>query len=156
MTPDSERVAGLAFLPIVATFVFYFLPLNWQSNLTIQFIPQIGAFLVLSLWACFNTNHLAKLGLEIHKIHQGVQWGIGTGILLGCFNASVILYLVPSWGGDITFLRDTPHAQLPFWVMMPWVILCIACAVELNFRGFLLGRLLAFFLQPTETRIPFY
>ena len=119
MTPDSERVAGLAFLPIVAIFGFYFLPLNWQSNVLIQFIPQICAFLALGLWASYNTNRLAKLGLEVHKIGRGLKWGSGTGILLGCLNASVILYLVPALGGDITFLRDTPHAQLPFWVMVP-------------------------------------
>ncbi len=101
MTPDSERVAGLAFLPIVATFGFYFLPLNWQSNVPIQFIPQICAFLALGLWASYNTNRLAKLGLEVHKMGRGLKWGSGTGILLGCLNASVILYLVPALGGDM-------------------------------------------------------
>jgi membrane protease YdiL (CAAX protease family) len=34
--------------------------------------------------------------------------------------------------------------------MVPWFILCIAIAVEMNFRGFLLGRLLALFSQHTR------
>jgi membrane protease YdiL (CAAX protease family) len=73
---------------------------------------------------------------------QGVKWGTVTGILLGCLNASVILSLIPALGGDISFLRDTPHAQISLWIMVPWFILFIACAVEVNFRGFILGRLL--------------
>ena len=139
MKPDSERAAGLAFLPIVATFVFYVLPLNWQSSVPIQFIPQICAYLALGLWAFYNKNRLAKLGLEVRKIIRGLKWGSVTGIFLGGLNATVILYLVPNFGGDIEFLRHTPHAQLPFLVMVPWFILCIACAIEINFRGFVLG-----------------
>jgi membrane protease YdiL (CAAX protease family) len=50
--------------------------------------------------------------------------------------------MVPWLGYDIAFLRDTPHAQIPPAVMLPWFILLIAVLVEVNFRGFLLGRLL--------------
>ncbi len=144
MKKDSERTAGLAFLPIATTIGYYFLPLNWQLSLPILFLPQISAYLALGLWVSFNVDRVAKLGLEFQKIAPGIQWGTVTGILLGCLNSSVILYIIPAYGGDITFLRDTPHAQLPFWVMVPWFILFIACAVELNFRGFLLGRLLVY------------
>ncbi len=144
MTPDSERVAGLAFLPIVATFGFYFLPLNWQSNVLIQFIPQFCAYLALGLWAFHNKNRIGKLGLDTHKILLGLKWGTITGMILGGVNSIVILSLIPSFGGNIEFLRDTPHAQVPVLGMVPWFILCIACYVELNFRGFILGRLLAF------------
>jgi membrane protease YdiL (CAAX protease family) len=142
MKKDSERRAGLAFLPIATTFGFYVFPPHWQSSLSIQFIPQLSAYVALGLWAFSNNNLLNKLGLETCRIAVGVKWGTVTGILLGCLNAGIILYLIPAFGGEITFLRDTPHAQLPFWVMVPWFILFIACAVELNFRGFLLGRLL--------------
>jgi hypothetical protein len=45
-------------------------------------------------------------------------------------------------GYDITFLKATPHAQLPVILMIPWFICGIALFVELNFRGFILGRLL--------------
>lgn len=142
MNSHSERVAGLAFLPIIVTGGFYLLPLNWQSHVLIQFIPQMSAYLALGLWAFHNTNRISKLGLEPHKIGLGLQWGTVTGILLGGINSILIIVLIPMFGGNIEFLRDTPHAQIPFLVMVPWFILCIACAVELNFRGFLLGRLL--------------
>ncbi len=154
MEPNSERATGLVWFPILATPVFYFLPRDWQSIVAIQFIPQIFAYLALGLWAMYNIDHFAKLGLEVHKITRGVKWGIGTGMCLGSFNTFVILYLVPAMGEDITFLRDTPHAQLPFWVMVPWFILCIAFFVELNFRGFLLGRLLGFCSQTLKQRQP--
>ena len=145
MKTDTERGAELAFLPIVATFGFYLLPAHWQSNVPIQFLPQLCAYTALVVWAFSNENLLNKLGLNPRHIPMGVKWGTPVGILLGCLNAGLILYLIPLWGGDITFLRDTPHAQVPFWVMMPWFILCIAGAVELNFRGFLLGRLVVVF-----------
>ena len=58
-------------------------------------------------------------------------------------NTGVILWLVPRLGYDITFLRQTPHAQIPPVIMLPWFILLIALLIEVNFRGFLLGRLLA-------------
>jgi membrane protease YdiL (CAAX protease family) len=154
MKSNSERAAGLAFLPIIATFGFYCLPSKWQSSVFIQFIPQICAYLALGLWISSNTNRLAKLGLQGHKIPCGLKWGTATGIILGCLNVTVILYLVPAMGGDITFLRDTPHAQIPLWVMVPGFIFFIACAVELNFRGFLLGRLLVCCANWSQRRSP--
>jgi len=66
---------------------------------------------------------------------------VGTGLLLGILNTCVILLVVPSIGGDILFLKETPHANMPTWVMVPWGIVFIAIGVELNFRGFILGRL---------------
>ncbi len=153
MKPASEHAASLALVPIVTTFGFYILPVHWQSNVFVQFIPQLSAYLALSLWASCNTNLLVKLGLERHKLLIGMKWGMLTGICLGCLNAFIILSIIPSLGGEITFLRRTPHAQIPFWVMMPWFILCIASAVELNFRGFLLGRLLNFFTRTLGTRL---
>jgi Type II CAAX prenyl endopeptidase Rce1-like len=79
--------------------------------------------------------------------YMGVKWGIVTGLLLGAFNALVILWVVPRVGGDILFLKETPHALMPLWVMVPWGILVIAIGVEINFRGFLLGRLRVLFFQ---------
>jgi membrane protease YdiL (CAAX protease family) len=64
-----------------------------------------------------------------------------TGLFLGGLNTFVILWIVPILGGDLIFLRETPHAKVPTWIMVPWGILLIAALVELNFRGFLLGRL---------------
>jgi membrane protease YdiL (CAAX protease family) len=65
-------------------------------------------------------------------------------------NIVVILYLVPRLGGEYGFLIDTPHARIPMGVMVPWFIGFIAVMVELNFRGFLLGRLLALRLSPSS------
>lgn len=67
--------------------------------------------------------------------------GAVTGTILGCLNAFLILHLLPSLGWDITFLSDTPHAHVPVQIMVPWCIAAIALLVEVNFRGFLLGRL---------------
>ncbi|MEX0830785.1 MAG: hypothetical protein WD032_11135 [Nitrospirales bacterium] len=127
-------------------------PPHWQSSLPIQFLPQLSAYIAFGLWAFSNNHLLSKLGLEPCRLAVGVKWGTVTGILLGCLNASIILYLIPGLGGEISFLRDTPHAQLPFWVMVPWLIFFIACAVELNFRGFLLGRLLVLCLSIVNPR----
>jgi membrane protease YdiL (CAAX protease family) len=53
----------------------------------------------------------------------------------------VILSAYPHLGYDISFLKTTLHGRLPLLVMIPWFICSIALLVELNFRGFLLGRL---------------
>ncbi len=135
----------LAFLPLGATVGFYCLPLVWQSNVFIQFIPQVLAYLSLGVWSYYNTGCLAKLGLETTKLLVGMKWGTFTGIALGTLNTFVILFITPALEGDITFLQETPHAKIPSWIMMPWFIVCIAAAIEVNFRGFLLGRLLVFF-----------
>ena len=116
-----------------------------------QFIPQLSAYLALGLWAFHNVDCVAKLGLQAYKISDGIKWGAFTGIILGSFNAFVILSIVPALGGNILLLRDTPHAQIPVWVMMPWFIICIAAIVELNFRGFLLGRLVNFWTTTLGT-----
>ncbi|MDE3035786.1 MAG: CPBP family intramembrane metalloprotease, partial [Nitrospirota bacterium] len=92
--------------------------------------------------------------LTPRHIGQGLRWGLATGLLLGGLNVSVILYLVPLLGGDIAFLRLTPHAQAPPLFMFPWFILFIAVFVELNFRGFLLGRLLALVPQKPQPLQP--
>jgi membrane protease YdiL (CAAX protease family) len=53
----------------------------------------------------------------------------------------MILVVYPHLGYDITFLKQTPHGRLPVFLMVPWLICGIALFVEVNFRGFLLGRL---------------
>ena len=145
MTRQGEKAAGLAFLPPLVTIGFYLLSSHWQSQLIVQCVPQLIAYLALGCWAFHNVDHLSQLGLEANKIRVGLGWGTITGITLGCINSMVILYLVPALGENIEFLRNTPHANVPFGIMVPWFIFIIAIAVELNFRGFLLGRLLIVF-----------
>ncbi len=137
----SSVGAALSLLPIGATFGYYGLPSSLKEQLLVQFAPQFLAYVGLSLWAVRVAEVPVQLGLERRKIWSGLQWGVLTGLLLGVLNTFVILVAYPSLGYDITFLKQTPHGRLPFLLMVPWLICCIALFVELNFRGFLLGRL---------------
>lgn len=141
MTQAGKRGALLALLPIAATLDYYALPDWLQTQQLIQFTPQLIAYLAFALWAAHNRQPLSRIGLTRERIGPGVKLGLLTGLVLGSFNTLVILQVVPSLGYDITFLRNTPHAQLPVFVMVPWFIFGIALFVEINFRGFLLGRL---------------
>jgi membrane protease YdiL (CAAX protease family) len=137
----EERGAALALLPTATTLAFYTLPTSLQEQTLIQFVPQILAYLALGFWATRNCNIVSRLGLEKGKVRDGLPWGLLVGLLLGCLNTFVILSAYPHLGYDINFLKTTPHGRLPFLVMVPWFICGIAIFVELNFRGFLLGRL---------------
>ena len=139
----KERGTALALLPTAATLAFYALPVSLQEQTLVQFAPQILAYLALGLWATHNRDIVSRLGLEKRKIRDGLRWGLLTGLLLGCLNTFVILSAYPHLGYDISFLKTTPHGRLPLLVMSPWFICGIALFVELNFRGFLLGRLAA-------------
>ena len=138
---DDERATWLALVPIVLTACFYLLPALARQNLFLQFVPQLAAYGVLAIWWKANTNVLPALGLSRDVLKQGVGWGLATGCILGVVNSTVILWVVPVFGGDVLFLAGTPHARMPLFVMIPWFTVLIAIAVELNFRGFLLGRL---------------
>ena len=140
-TQAIERGAACAVLPVAATVGYHFLPASFQDHTLVQFTPQLLAYLGLSLWAVLNTGILPRLGLEKGSVVRGLRWGFLTGFLLGCLNTFVILSAYPYFDYDIRFLKTTPHGQLPPLVMVPWFICGIALVVELNFRGFLLGRL---------------
>ena len=139
--PPDERLAWLALVPIGLTIGFYLLPASARQDLFLQFVPQLAAYGALVIWWRFNPGALPALGLARGSLNQGVGWGIVTGCILGVVNSTVILWVVPALGGDVLFLAGTPHARMPLFVMIPWFTVLIAIAVELNFRGFLLGRL---------------
>jgi membrane protease YdiL (CAAX protease family) len=139
----KEWGAALALLPTAATLGFYALPSSLQEQTLILFAPQIIAYLALGVWVTRNRDIVPRLGLEKWNIREGLRWGLLTGLLLGCLNTFVILSVYPHLGYDINFLKTTPHGRLPFLVMVPWFICGIAFLIELNFRGFLLGRLAA-------------
>ena len=141
--PAKEWGAALALLPIAATLGFYALPTSLREQTVVLFAPQIVAYLALSFWAAYNHNIVSRFGLKRANIREGLRWGLPTGLLLGCLNTFVILSVCPYLGYDISFLKTTPHGRLPFLIMVPWFICGIALFVELNFRGFLLGRLAA-------------
>jgi hypothetical protein len=137
----TERGPALALFPIAATLAYYLLPPALQKETLIQFLPQLVAYGALGLWTAHNAAAPPRLGLTRSAIRKGLQWGLVTGLLLGSLNTYMILKVVPSLGYDVTFLTETPHARLPVFVMVPWFIGAIAVFVEVNFRGFLLGRL---------------
>jgi membrane protease YdiL (CAAX protease family) len=139
----KEWGAALALLPIAATLAFYALPASLQEQTLVLFAPQIIAYLALSFWAMHNREVISRLGLGKGSLWNGLRWGLLTGLLLGCLNTFVILSVYPHLGYDISFLKTTPHGRLPLMVMVPWFICGIALLIELNFRGFLLGRLAA-------------
>ncbi|HSE60388.1 MAG TPA: CPBP family glutamic-type intramembrane protease [Nitrospiraceae bacterium] len=138
---DKERAAALSLPPLLTSFAFYLLPRRYQSSVIIQFLPQILAYLCLILWTILNTNAIERLGLSRRRFVDGLRLGAAIGLSLGFINSLVIIWLVPRLGKDIGFLRNTPHAALPLVVMVPWFITGIALLVEVNYRGFLLGRL---------------
>ena len=142
-TQVDEWGAALALLPIAATIDYYALPDWLQDHTLIQFTPQIIAYLAFVLWAYQNGSILIRFGLEKQQVSRGLKIGAVTGLILGCLNSFVILQLVPRLGYDVSFLKHTPHALLPVLLMVPWFIAAIALFVEFNFRGFLLGRLVA-------------
>lgn len=139
----EEWGAALALLPIAATLGFYALPASLQELTLVLFAPQILSYLALGFWAAHNRDIVSRLGLEKGNVRDGLRWGLLTGLLLGCLNTFVILSAYPHLGYDISFLKTTPHGRLPLLVMVPWFICGVALFVELNFRGFLLGRLAA-------------
>lgn len=139
----EERGAALALLPLAATLLYYASPHDFRQQTPYQFLPQICAYAALLIWSRINGDKAMRLGLIRSLIPQGLRWGTATGLALGMVNLLVILYLVPLLGEDYRFLADTPHANIPLLLMVPWFILFIATMVELNFRGFLLGRLQA-------------
>ena len=142
-TQAEEQGAAPALLPIATTLGFYALPASLQEQTLVLFAPQIVAYLALGLWAPHNRDIVSRIGLERGNVRDGLRWGLLTGLLLGCLNTFMILSVYPHLGYDISFLKTTPHGQLPLLVMVPWFICGIAFLVELNFRGFLLGRLAA-------------
>lgn len=137
----AEQVSWLAVMPVTATVLFYLLPLHVQDHLGLQFMPQMLSYIGFLVWFRYNSDILRRLGLLWRQVSEGLLWGTGIGLLLGGLNSVVILAIAPHLGWPIEFLRETPHARVPIWLMVPWIILFIAVAVEVNFRGFILGRL---------------
>jgi membrane protease YdiL (CAAX protease family) len=148
-----ERGAWLALVPVLATLAYYGLPPTFQQNLWVTFGPQLLAYGSLAAWVLLNPGWKTALRLDTHGIRHHLKWGALVGVALGAVDLSLILLVIPGLGGDITFLRETPHAQAPVWVMFPAGIAAIGMLVELNFRGFQMGRLLVLFGDSSAGRI---
>jgi membrane protease YdiL (CAAX protease family) len=86
---------------------------------------------------------LDRLFIVTRHLEGSLRVGAFVGCLTGLVNLWIIVKLTPWLGFSFDFLRDTPHARMPFALMVPWGIALIAVFVEVNFRGFILGRLAA-------------
>jgi len=84
---------------------------------------------------------MGRLFIVSRHLGESLRVGAVVGCLTGLFNLWVIVKLTPWLGFSFDFLRDTPHARMPFALMVPWGITLIALSVEVNFRGFILGRI---------------
>ncbi|HEX9284029.1 MAG TPA: CPBP family intramembrane glutamic endopeptidase [Nitrospirales bacterium] len=149
----SERASWLVLLPVFATPSYYILPATLQQNLWITFSPQLLAYAALIGWILLNPGWRTALRLDARTIGPSLKRGSLVGVAMGAVNLSLILQVIPTLGGDITFLRATPHAQAPVWIMFPLGIAGIGVLVELNFRGFQMGRLLTLFGDSSMGRI---
>ena len=127
---------------MLATLAYYSLPALLQQDLWITFSPQLLGYASLAAWALLNRGWKTLLRLDVQRIGPSLKWGALVGVALGAVNLSFILLVIPALGGDILFLRETPHAQAPASIMFPVGIAVIGMLVELNFRGFQVGRLL--------------
>jgi membrane protease YdiL (CAAX protease family) len=148
-----EKSAWLAFLPILATLLYYVLPAALQQDLWITFSPQLLAYASLVAWALLNSGWRTLLRLDVQRIGPSLKWGALVGVALGAVNLSLILLIIPALGGDVQFLQETPHAKAPAWVMFPVGIVVIGILVELNFRGFQMGRLLTLLGQSSSGKL---
>lgn len=151
----------LLMLPVAATLAIWTLYLSpagaalvaWGQSLgderwrawALQLLPLgVGLAAVIS-WLMANRWDWPNLGIR----QGGWRWSLGSaavGIGLALANLFVIMVVAPfvlsGRGVDYHLLYETPHALVAPWFMLLVVIPLVALAVELLFRGFLLGRLL--------------
>jgi Type II CAAX prenyl endopeptidase Rce1-like len=138
----KERGSGLAIIPILLTFGYSVWTPFPRASVWTAMIPQVSGYLCLIAWSVINGHASSRLWIVNRNLRISLIYGGLTGILTGMFNLWVIVKLTPMLGYSFDFLRSTPHARMPFWLMVPWGIVGIAVFVEINFRGYLLGRLL--------------
>lgn len=125
-------------LPVGATFLLHVILRDDQGG-PLLFLPQFLAY----GWMLTHRGQLRvpQIGLTGERIGSALGVGAAVGFLLGGLNLWVILQAAPWLGWDPSFLRETPHARLPFWVMFPFGIVFIAVFVETNFRGWFFAEL---------------
>jgi membrane protease YdiL (CAAX protease family) len=128
---------------LAATALYYFLPGRLRQNPWMVFAPQIAAYGMLAIWLVQNRAGCRRLNLEPSRLSRALYWGVLIGLVMGTLNLTLLLAVIPGLGGDLSFLQMTPHAQAAPWLMFPWGIAAIGIFVELNFRGFQLGRLVS-------------
>jgi membrane protease YdiL (CAAX protease family) len=103
------------------------------------------SLIALGVWISLNPEQSAQLYLQKNGVKGAISQGIAVGIGLGFFNLLVIVKITPWLGYSNKFLRETPHAGFPLWIMFPFGILLVSFLVEILFRGWILGRFLKLF-----------
>ena len=138
-----ERWSGLAIVPVVLTFTYSLWSPSLPASLWSSLVPQSVAYVCLGIWAGVNDHPLDRLFIGTRHLKRSLWLGTLVGCFTGLINLWVIVKLTPWLGYSFGFLRDTPHARMPFALMVPWGIVVIAVFVEADFRGFILGRITA-------------
>jgi len=138
----KERWSSLAIIPILLTLGYFVWTPFPRGSVWPAMIPQLSGYLCLAAWIVINGHASSRLWIVKRNLKKSLIYGALTGILTGLINLWVIVKLTPMLGASFDFLRSTPHARMPFLFMVPWGIAGIAFFVEINFRGYLLGRLL--------------
>ncbi len=137
-----EKCNWLVFIPILANILYYLLP-SKEANTALLFFPQILSYVMMIAWSCINKPSNIRINPANYK--ASIIYGFAAGLITGATNLFFILKITGWLGQDYEFLRETPHAKMPFLLMMPFGIILISAFVEINFRGFILSRFLAMF-----------
>jgi membrane protease YdiL (CAAX protease family) len=116
----------------------------WTSWL-VQLSPLVVGLVALGIWLAVNGWDWANLGFRRFDWLRAAG-GAAVGVILALINLAVITVIEPLLSGERTIgyalLYQTPHARLPWWLMLGLVVPAVAVGIETLFRGFLLGRLL--------------
>lgn len=135
-----ERSNWLVFIPIAANIIYYLLPIK-TTNIILLFSPQLISYLMMISWAWINGRTGIKISWHNYKGFFG--YGVIAGLFTGITNLFFILKVTEWLGLSYELLRETPHARIPPLLMMPLGIILISAFVEVNFRGFIMNRLLS-------------
>lgn len=138
----AEIFNWLVFIPILANIPYYLFPPK-ETNTIFLFFPQILSYVMMILWSCINKKSNIRINPANYK--ASIIYGFAAGLITGATNLFFILKVTGWLGQDYEFLRETPHAKIPFLLMMPFGIIMVSAFVEINFRGFILNRLLVIF-----------
>lgn len=139
---SKEPFSWLLLVPCGSVLI-YFLFFYPASHLLLVFTPLILALFTFICWWRWDQGSLSRLYLRKEGLKEAILLGAAAGIVLASFNLFVILKLTLWLGYSYDFLQRTPHAHFPIWLMLPFGILIIGFAIEVLFRGWILGRLWA-------------
>lgn len=138
----ADRYNWLVFIPVAANILYYLFPAK-ETSLFLLFTPQLLSYSLITSWLWIN----GRTGVRIswHNYKEPFRYGVIAGLFTGITNLFFIIKISGWLGQSYEFLRETPHAKIPSFLMMPLGIILVSAFVEINFRGFILNKLLAVF-----------